>query len=106
MTDIVDRAKKWLGKPPQSIAPTPAQIVRDLLAEVERLRAGGPWIEHLERERAMKRQRDGDCICDGNPETTYGPDEFCPWHGMPYRELVEIIVRQQAQLNEGRVTDE
>lgn len=68
-----------------------------LAAEVERLRAAGPWVEHLERERAMKMSRDGECICDGNPETTDGPDEFCPWHGRPYRELVEILDRLAAE---------
>ena len=39
----------------------------------------------------MKRDRDGECICDGNPATTDGPQEFCPWHGRPYREVVEIL---------------
>ncbi len=72
----------------------------EMVAEIERLRAGGPWVEHVERDRAMKRERDGECICDTGPETG-GPDEFCPWHGRRYSELVEIIVQQQAQINVG-----
>lgn len=68
------------------------------LAEVERLRAGGPWVEHIERMNAMKRTRDGDCICDRNPETTDGPDEFCPWDGRPYREVVGILESQAAEI--------
>lgn len=65
-------------------------LVPELVAEVERLRAAGPWVEHLEHERAMKRERDGECICDRGPESD-GPDEFCPWHGRPYPELVTIL---------------
>lgn len=72
-------------------------LVPELVAEVERLRAGGPWVEHVEYMAAMKRSRDGECTCDGNPATTDGPDEFCPYHGRSYRELVEIIERQAAQ---------
>lgn len=68
------------------------------LAEVERLRVGGPWVEHVERMEAMKRTRDGECICDTSPETG-GPEEFCPWHGRPYSELLDIITRQQAEIN-------
>jgi hypothetical protein len=70
----------------------------ELIAEIERLRAGGAWVEHVERQRAMKRERDGECICNTGPDTE-GPDEFCPWHGRRYSELVEIIVQQQAQIN-------
>jgi hypothetical protein len=73
----------------------------ELIAEIERLRAGGAWVEHVERQRAMKRERDGECICNTGPDTD-GPDEFCPWHGRRYSELVDIIVEQQAQINAGR----
>lgn len=31
----------------------------------------------------------GKCICDTNPATTDGPDEFCPWHGRSYTEILE-----------------
>lgn len=70
-----------------------------LLAEVERLRAGGAWVERVEYQRAMKRERDGECICNTGPDTD-GPDEFCPWHGRPYSELVEILNRQSTELSE------
>lgn len=73
-------------------------VVRELVAEVEQLQAGGAWVEHVERQRAMKRERDGECICNTGPDTD-GPDEFCPWHGRRYSELIDIIVQQQAQLN-------
>lgn len=79
-------------------------LVPELVAEVERLRAGGPWVEHVERMESMKRHRDGDCICDRNPETSDGPDEFCPWDGRPYREVVGILEQQAAELAELRTT--
>lgn len=75
------------------------ELVRELVAEVEQLQAGGAWVEHVERQRAMKRERDGECICNIGPDTD-GPDEFCPWHGRRYAELVNIIVRQQSEINE------
>lgn len=64
-------------------------LVPELVAEVEELRAAGPWTQHVERIRAMKQQRDGECICDGNPSTTNGPEEDCPWHGREYSYWVE-----------------
>jgi hypothetical protein len=67
------------------------------LAEVERLRDTGPWMEHVERQRAMKRERDGECICNTGPDAD-GPDEFCPWHGRRYTELVEGLETQAAEL--------
>jgi hypothetical protein len=70
-------------------------LVRELVDELEDLRKGGPWVEHVERQRAMKRQRDGECICNTGPDTD-GPDEFCPWHGRPYRELVAEMERLQS----------
>lgn len=79
------------------------QLVADLADEVERLRAGGPWVEYVERQRAMQRERDGECICDGNPETTNGPEEDCPWHGREYRYWVDgcdRLGRQKAILAE------
>jgi hypothetical protein len=64
-------------------------LVPELIAEIERLQASGPWVEHVEYQRAMKRERDGGCICDGNPATTGGPEEDCPWHGREYRYWVD-----------------
>jgi hypothetical protein len=75
------------------------------LAEVEELRAGGAWVEHVERERAMKRERDGDCICNRGPDTE-GPDEFCPWHGRPYLELVDGLESQAAEIERLRSVGE
>ncbi len=104
-SDITERALNWASD--AQVAHTyrvsiradlsTITMVRELVAEVERLRAGGPWVEHVERMNAMKRERDGDCICDGNPATTDGPDEFCPWHGRSYRELVEGLESQAAE---------
>lgn len=82
------------------------EVLPELVAEVERLRAGGPWVEHVERMEAMKRTRDGGCICDVNPETTNGPDEFCPWHGRTYRELVEGLESQAAEIERLRAENE
>ena len=42
--------------------------------------------------------RHGVCPCDYNPDTTNGPDEFCPHHGRPYTDLVDIIVRQDEEI--------
>lgn len=112
MSDVVARAKAALEKFRQACTDSDEVIalrlalaiedivgvVPELVAEVERLRAGGPWVEHVERMNAMKRQRDGECICDGNPATTYGPDEFCPWHGRSYNELVERLESQAAEV--------
>jgi hypothetical protein len=108
-TDVVARAKAALEKLRQECANSDdtlalrlalaiddiATLVPELVAEVERLRAGGPWVERMN---AMKRERDGGCICDCNPETTDGPDEFCPWHGRTYRELVEGLESQAAEV--------
>lgn len=60
---------------------------------------GGAWAEHVERQRAMKRERDGDCICNTGPDTD-GPDEFCPWHGRPYPELVEQLTAARNALEQ------
>lgn len=81
-------------------------LVPELVAEVERLRAGGAWTEHVESQKAMKTERDGDCICNTGPDTE-GPDEFCPWHGRPYAYWVDNLVRQGAALNalRGAVTE-
>ncbi|QDF17657.1 hypothetical protein SEA_CHOTABHAI_42 [Mycobacterium phage ChotaBhai] len=71
-------------------------LIPELVAEVERLRAGGAWVERVEYQRALKRERDGGCICNTGPDTD-GPDEFCPWHGRPYPELVEILNRLSSE---------
>lgn len=73
-------------------------LVPELLAEVERLREAGPWTQHVEYQRAMKRERDGGCICDGNPATTNGPEEDCPWHGREYRYWVEGVACKAAEV--------
>lgn len=64
-------------------------------AQVAELRKAGPWTEHVEKMRAMKAERDGDCICDTNPETTDGPDECCPWHGRAYSDWIDWGVTLQ-----------
>lgn len=35
--------------------------------------------------------RPAGCHCDYNPDTTEGPDEFCPVHGRPYDEVVDLL---------------
>lgn len=37
----------------------------------------------------MLLDRHGKCICNLNPATTDGPQEFCPWHGRSYTEILE-----------------
>ena len=43
-------------------------------------------------------QRPEGCFCDYNPDTTNGPEEFCPHHGRSYSDLVEMIERQAAEI--------
>lgn len=100
--DVLARAKASRGEYLSAIETE--QLIEDLIAlaesqagTIKELRAGGAWVEHIERERAMKRERDGECICNRGPDTE-GPDEFCPWHGRPYPELVNIIESQAKQL--------
>lgn len=86
---------KIYGGPNAAFVAAARSLVPELVAEVERLRL------RVRDERAVAdqiRRRDGDCICDHNPETTSGPDEFCPWHGRPYRELVEGLESQGDQI--------
>lgn len=71
-------------------------------AEVERLREGGPWVEHVETVRALQQSHHGGCICDRNPETTNGPDEFCSHHGRPYYEAVDRLTAEIDRLNQER----
>lgn len=92
--DILARAEAVLdGKATPS-----ASLCAGLVAEVKRLRDSGPWVEHVERRRAMQRERDGECICDGNPATTDGPQEDCPWHGRPYRYWVDGLEHANAEV--------
>lgn len=42
----------------------------------------------------------GECVCDTNPETTDGPDEFCPMHGRRYSQVVEMLDDRQAKINQ------
>lgn len=74
-------------------------LVRELVAEVERLRTTGPWMEQVEYVRAMKRERDGECICNTGPEID-GPDECCPWHGRSYNELLEMLTKGKIMTDE------
>ena len=76
-------------------------LLPELVAEVERLRAGVPWMEHVEYQRAMKRERDGECICDTGPETG-GPEEDCPWHGREYSYWVERSIDLDGQRDQLR----
>ncbi len=64
-------------------------------ARIAELETTGPWMEHVERQRAMKRERDGECICNTGPDTE-GPDEECPWHGREYRYWVDALVAAHA----------
>ncbi|WP_087075917.1 hypothetical protein [Mycobacterium dioxanotrophicus] len=92
ITDIIDPDSVYREQRDQAWAECDAAN-----AEVERLRAGGPWVEHVEFQRAMKLQRDGDCTCNTGPDTE-GPDEFCPWHGREYRFLADELVRLAAEV--------
>lgn len=69
--------------------------LKDLLHEAA---YGGRSLDELERQvrgvidKVMLRTagRHGACVCDTGPGTD-GPDEFCPQHGRPYRDLLEIL---------------
>jgi hypothetical protein len=95
MTDLIKRLDHFEQG---GTVENPKALIREAIAEIKKLRAGGAWNEHVQYQLAMKRQRDGECICNTGPDTD-GPDEFYPWHGRRYTELVDIIVGQQAQLN-------
>ncbi|AID58866.1 hypothetical protein PBI_GAIA_46 [Mycobacterium phage Gaia] len=106
MSDVAYRARELLERvssDPRLLhiedAAEVVQVIADTAEEIDRLRAGGPWVEHVERQRAMKRERDGDCICDTNPETTNGPEETCPWHGREYRYWVDVVARQADEID-------
>lgn len=73
--------------------------VAELTEELREVRAGGAWVEHVERQKAMKRERDGDCICNTGPDSD-GPDEYCPWHGRPYSELLDALVQKSEDLKD------
>lgn len=91
--DVVGRAREALAKGTHTsaFAVAAAGLVEELADEVESLRAAGPWTTHVEQMRAMRAERDGDCICDTDPdpETCDGPEETCPYHGRAYAEWVE-----------------
>ncbi|OBG32395.1 hypothetical protein [Mycolicibacter heraklionensis] len=72
-------------------------LVPELRDEIVRLREAGPWTQHVERQRAMKRERDGDCICNTGPETD-GPEEECPWHGREYQHWIRALAVQEAEV--------
>lgn len=42
----------------------------------------------------------GECACNTNPDTTDGPEEFCPMHGRRYNELVEMLREAQDKVAE------
>lgn len=71
---------------------------QDNTAENARLRAQQE-LDFIGRMEAMRRHRDGECICDLSPESG-GPEEFCPWDGRPYREVVELLHNMAAKHNE------
>jgi hypothetical protein len=71
--------------------------VRHLLERLLEWAVSGAWVEYVERMKAMKRERDGECVCNTGPDTD-GPDEFCPWHGRPYPELVDRLTSQAAEI--------
>ncbi len=78
------------------------KIREPLEADIERLRAGGPWVEHVETVRALQESHHGGCICDCNPDTTNGPDEFCSHHGRPYYEAVDLLTAEIDRLVQQR----
>lgn len=63
-------------------------LVPALRLEVSALRA---------RDAEMVR-RDGECICDHNPDTTQGPEDDCPWHGRAYKAWVEAANASAAEI--------
>lgn len=78
-------------------------LLPELRAEVEQLRAGGPWVEHVETVRALQQSHHGGCICDCNPGTTNGPEEYCSHHGRPYYEVVDRLTAKIEQLIQERL---
>lgn len=78
------------------------KIRQPLDDEIERLRAGGPWVEHVETLRALQESHHGGCICDCNPGTTNGPEEFCSHHGRPYYEAVDRLSAEIERLDAER----
>jgi len=93
--DVIARAKaEYAGFGehfPNDLAADLIALAESQAAEIKRLRTN--------RDYWMKAAKyHGDCICDHNPSTTDGPQEFCPEHGRPYPELLGRIDHQAAQL--------
>lgn len=59
----------------------PKLILRQAIAEIEE-----------------QRRRNGQCFCNAGPDTD-GPDEFCPWHGRTYAQLLEIIDERNRRID-------
>jgi len=62
-----------------------ALLEKVLRANQHGLTIGEAWERALERA-----ERHGPCICNTGPGTE-GPDEFCPQHGRPYSEVLEML---------------
>lgn len=104
MSDVVERAKDSLNVTQHSAAAGvipqyPIELVKDLVAEVERLRRDLGWRDS---QIADRERRDGECLCDHNPSTTDGPQEDCPYHGRAYGYWVEGVAQLQAVIERVR----
>lgn len=110
LVSALEQARSYKSLPPGMVwqdyySPDDVCKIREPLdAEIERLRAGGPWVEHVETVRALQESHHGGCICDCNPDTTNGPEEFCSHHGRPYYEAVDLLTAEIQRLVQERLT--
>lgn len=110
LVSALEEASSYKSLPPGMVwqdyySPDDVLKIREPLdAEIERLRAGGTWVEHVETVRALQQSHHGACICDCNPETTNGPEEYCSHHGRPYYEVVDRLTAKIEQLIQERLT--
>ena len=110
LVEALESAQSHKSLPPGMVwqdyySPDDVLKIREPLdAEIERLRAGGPRVERVETVRALQESHHGGCICDCNPETTNGPDEYCSHHGRPYYEVVDRLTAKIEQLIQERLT--
>ena len=93
--DVITRAKaEYAGFGehfPNDLAADLIALAESQAAEIDRLRHNRDyWVKAAKHH--------GDCICDLNPATTDGPQEFCPEHGRPYSDLLDGIESQARQL--------
>ena len=78
--------------------------VKALRTEVTNLAAEGvvAEAERDEAQAAVRKMQDhhGECICNTAGPALEGPDEYCPWHGRPWDDMLEHLNRMVTEARE------